>query len=253
MSVLDEMEEYLQKIKSSLEDASRNGLDDSYKELFRTSRRNLESYRQDTTFASLYSEIDSAINVINDKLGTVRQNISGKNKTVKHEPIDKRLLQDPPQYKSISHSEQMAKDYLFYEEKIKELYKRRDEDPKYFDMAIKACYEEIKMAKNAIPELTKKTYSSVVKDTETFYEELRTYVKGETDIEPSPFIPGVFEEDPPNKLGYHTGFKQLCIIREKEGNYAEVIQLAEQAKNEGWFGDWDKRIEKAKKKLGATQ
>jgi hypothetical protein len=35
----------------------------------------------------------------------------------------------------------------------------------------------------------------------------------------------------------------------KEGNFQEVIRLAEQAKSEGWAGDWDKRIEKAKKKL----
>ena len=51
-------------------------------------------------------------------------------------------------------------------------------------------------------------------------------------------------------LPEHTGFKQLCIIRDKQGNYLEVIRLAEQAKNEGWPGDWEKRIEKANKKIG---
>lgn len=53
----------------------------------------------------------------------------------------------------------------------------------------------------------------------------------------------------PGKLSEHLGYKQLCTIREKEGNFLEVIRLAEQAKSEGWEGDWDKRIEKAKKKL----
>jgi len=53
----------------------------------------------------------------------------------------------------------------------------------------------------------------------------------------------------PSVLGVHTGYYQLCIIIEKEGNWQEVIRLAEQAKSEGWKGDWDKRIEKAKKKL----
>jgi hypothetical protein len=53
----------------------------------------------------------------------------------------------------------------------------------------------------------------------------------------------------PGKLLQHTGYKQLCIIRENQENYKEVIRLAEQAKAEGWEGDWDKRIEKAKKKL----
>jgi hypothetical protein len=51
----------------------------------------------------------------------------------------------------------------------------------------------------------------------------------------------------------HKGFTQLCIIREKEENWKEVLQLAEQAKAEGWYGDWDKRIEKAKKKMGQAK
>jgi hypothetical protein len=61
---------------------------------------------------------------------------------------------------------------------------------------------------------------------------------------------------PPPEDGYdpcgmpeHTGYKQLCIICEKQGFFDEVINIAEQAKAEGWRGDWDKRIEKAKKKL----
>ena len=45
-------------------------------------------------------------------------------------------------------------------------------------------------------------------------------------------------------LPAHSGFKQLCIIREKEGNYAEAIELAQRAASEGWAGDWDKRIER---------
>ena len=31
--------------------------------------------------------------------------------------------------------------------------------------------------------------------------------------------------------------------------FREVLRLATQAKEEGWFGDWDKRIERANKKL----
>jgi hypothetical protein len=53
----------------------------------------------------------------------------------------------------------------------------------------------------------------------------------------------------PEELGIHTGYYRLCIIREKEKNWQEVIRLAEQAKSEGWVGDWDKRIERAHKKL----
>jgi len=41
----------------------------------------------------------------------------------------------------------------------------------------------------------------------------------------------------PETLGVHAGYKQLCIIRESQGNFAEVIRLAGQAKSEGWAGD----------------
>lgn len=51
-------------------------------------------------------------------------------------------------------------------------------------------------------------------------------------------------------LPAHSGFKQLCIIREKEGNYAEAIELAKRASSEGWAGDWDKRIERMLKRNG---
>ena len=47
----------------------------------------------------------------------------------------------------------------------------------------------------------------------------------------------------------HHGFKQLAIIEEKRGNYAQAIRLCEQAKSDGWWGDWDKRTERLRKKL----
>ena len=51
-------------------------------------------------------------------------------------------------------------------------------------------------------------------------------------------------------LPTHLGYKQLCIILEKERKFMDAILLAEQAKNEGWNGDWEKRIEKLKKYCG---
>lgn len=47
----------------------------------------------------------------------------------------------------------------------------------------------------------------------------------------------------------HRGFEQLCIIREKQKNYAEVIRLAQMARQQGWNGDWDKRVARCQKKL----
>lgn len=52
-----------------------------------------------------------------------------------------------------------------------------------------------------------------------------------------------------NQLPAHEGYEQLCIILEKEGKFGEAIKLAEQAKKQGWGGNWDGRVERCKKKL----
>jgi tetratricopeptide (TPR) repeat protein len=46
----------------------------------------------------------------------------------------------------------------------------------------------------------------------------------------------------------HTGYQQLAIIRDKQGDYVAAIQLCEEAKAQGWAGDWDKRIARYNKK-----
>jgi len=50
-------------------------------------------------------------------------------------------------------------------------------------------------------------------------------------------------------LSEHIGYKRMLMILEKEKDFNQIIQLCEKAKNEGWKGDWDSRIEKAKQKL----
>jgi hypothetical protein len=45
------------------------------------------------------------------------------------------------------------------------------------------------------------------------------------------------------------GFWQLAVILEKEGNYAEAIALATQASEQGWAGDWEKRIARCRQRL----
>ena len=47
----------------------------------------------------------------------------------------------------------------------------------------------------------------------------------------------------------HSGYTQLCIIREKEHEYEEAIRLATQAMEQGWMGDWEKRIARSQKRL----
>lgn len=50
-------------------------------------------------------------------------------------------------------------------------------------------------------------------------------------------------------LPAHKGYEQLAIILDKQDVFADAIQLCEQAKKQGWAGDWDRRIERYGKKL----
>lgn len=102
--------------------------------------------------------------------------------------------------------------HFHYQDQIQAFYTRRDEDFKYLEIAIEACKKQISMSKEA-------AYA--------------------------------FLHDNPQfeRLPSHVGYKQLCIIFDKQGNYSEAISLAEKAKNEGWAGDWDNRIERSRKKL----
>lgn len=50
-------------------------------------------------------------------------------------------------------------------------------------------------------------------------------------------------------LPIHKGFEQLAIVLDKQGNQGDAIHLCQQAKREGWSGDWDKRIQRYEAKL----
>ena len=43
-------------------------------------------------------------------------------------------------------------------------------------------------------------------------------------------------------LPEHPGFKQLSIVREQQADYNEAIRLSKVALEQGWSGDWEKRI-----------
>jgi hypothetical protein len=43
-------------------------------------------------------------------------------------------------------------------------------------------------------------------------------------------------------LPSHTGFEQLSIIYEKDGEIERAIELVNEAKVVGWAGEWDKRL-----------
>lgn len=90
-------------------------------------------------------------------------------------------------------------------------YRERNNDPAALGKAIKACEEQIRIAPQAAQQFLQKY--------------------------------------PIQRLPRHVGYSQLAIILKKQGNYQRVIELCEQAKKQGWAGDWDKRIAEANQKL----
>lgn len=93
---------------------------------------------------------------------------------------------------------------------IQEAYRQRDKEG-YLDLAIQTCYDQIEYAPIALEAFKKLSYIKSVPK--------------------------------------HVGYEQLCIIREKQGNYEEVISLSKQAQKQGWNGSWDARIARCDKKL----
>jgi hypothetical protein len=54
---------------------------------------------------------------------------------------------------------------------------------------------------------------------------------------------------PGDTLPAHTGYTQLAIILEKEKRFEEAIALIEEAKANGWSGDWDSRMKRLRSKV----
>lgn len=120
--------------------------------------------------------------------------------------------------KIISKAVELAKkgDNIFdmhfsYQQQMEIYYRERENNPIALDKAIKACQEQIKIA----PEAAKQFYIDYPKQS----------------------LPG------------HAGYTQLAIILKKQSKYQELIELCQQAKSQGWAGDWDKRIAYARKKM----
>lgn len=99
--------------------------------------------------------------------------------------------------------------HFLYLQEIKVYYKDRD-DPAMMQAAIIACEKQISLGPEAA---------------EAFLAEY-----------------------PSQPLVSHTGFEQLAIIREKQGDYQGAISLSEEAQRQGWAGDWENRIKRCRKK-----
>ena len=102
--------------------------------------------------------------------------------------------------------------HYFLHTKIKTFYRLRELNSRYLEIALKACEQQIE-----ISPLTLKAFRSSL------------YGYG--------FIPSPI------------GYTQLAIVKEREKKFEEVIIFCQKALNEGWNGDWQKRIDRCKIKL----
>ena len=94
--------------------------------------------------------------------------------------------------------------HFAYGQMIKNCYRAREVDSSALELAIFACKKQIALAPQAA---------------KVFRKESRS-----------------------RELPCHTGYEQLTIILEKQKDYDGAIQLCHQAREQGWSGDWDKRI-----------
>ncbi len=127
--------------------------------------------------------------------------------------IAKRLIEKAEEY--VAEIKSVSDLHFYYLSKIEIYYRNRETESDALEKAITACEQQIAIS-----------------------EKVAKVMKKENENTSRPGLP------------MHTGFQQLAIIREKQKDYEAIIRISEQALKEGWGGDWERRIEKAKKKLG---
>jgi hypothetical protein len=112
--------------------------------------------------------------------------------------------------------------HMVYGQMVKDYYAERETQPGALDAAIVACERQIAIAPQVLPAWV-----------------------------------AAYPSDPPI-TPKHSGYVQLAIIREKQGDYAEALRLCQEAKSQGWRSDrsdrdWSKRIARLEGRLSKTE
>jgi len=138
----------------------------------------------------------------------------------------------------LSKAEEIATDvvdrHFVYSQLIDVTYPERDREEGALEEAVRACEAQIALGPAVMVAMRAEQA-----DRESFLAE-RDQQAGSTRESRAFQAPG------------HRGFKQLAIIREKEGNLEAAIALAGQAMVQGWTGDWDNRIDRLRKKTNRS-
>lgn len=110
----------------------------------------------------------------------------------------------------LSEAENSALDAHFLFGQKLEIYYKDRKTPGYLETAVEACNQQIAQSAKAAKEFRRE-----------------------------------YKDSP---LPSHKGYQQLAIIFEKQGKFDETIELCRKAEKQGWAGDWEKRIERCRKK-----
>ena len=153
---------------------------------------------------------------------------------VKDREISIKILENAE--KLINESTPILDVHFFYLNKITTYYKLRNVNSKYLEIALFACKQQV-----GISHLASKAFRNYTNEcfipNRKIHEKFMKLFDEEGKYEEVIFIPS------------HTGYEKLTILLEKERKYEEVIALCQKAQNEGWNGDWQKRIDRCKMKL----
>lgn len=109
-------------------------------------------------------------------------------------------------------SDDMLDLHVVYSGSVKAFYARRDEGDDYLDAAMSAAEELVSMAPDAASAFLRKR--------------------------------------PGRDLPPHRGFKLLAVSAERDGDYEEALALCREARDQGWAGDWEARIDRIVEKAG---
>jgi hypothetical protein len=112
----------------------------------------------------------------------------------------------------VSDTKSVLDQHFHWQNRLSVYYRNRETDPSAIHKAIDSCERQIQISERAVIAFSKEFGST---------------------------------------LPMHKGYEQLSIIREKQGQYQEVVDICQKAKDQGWSGSWDKRIEKARKKISS--
>ncbi len=142
-------------------------------------------------------------------------------------------------------SENVLTKHFTYQAKAMVYYRWRDADSFALERAETACRDQIQLshlAAEAFLAPARKPFIEI-----DWFEDSGEEAQRKIDLVQRG--EATFDRYPPDTLPSHHGYKQLAIILEKRGDYVAAGALSEEAREQGWKGDWDTRIARLNKRI----